>query len=159
MYVTLILLRHRQSVYNQENIFTVWTDVELSEQGRKEAKKAGEALKKQELYSDICFTSWLKRAIHTGQIVLAEMEWEHIDCIKSWKLNERHYGARQQRNKDEVKQEVGDEAFLSIRRGYDTPLPPLDEDDPRAVKLTPNIKMSILHCCCDTNRLKIPMTG
>ena len=140
MYATLILLRHGQSVYNQKNIFTGWTNVELSEEGRKEAKRAAEALKKQELYPDICYTSWLKRAIHTAQITLSEMEWEHIDCIKSWKLNERHYGAWQQRNKDEVKQEVGEKMFLSIRRGYDTPPPPLDEDDPRAVKFDPKYK-------------------
>ncbi|RRS30360.1 MAG: phosphoglyceromutase [Epsilonproteobacteria bacterium (ex Lamellibrachia satsuma)] len=134
MYATLILLRHGQSVYNQENLFTGWTDVELSEQGRQEAKKAAAELKTLKLYPDICYTSWLKRAIHTGQIVLAEMVWEHIDCIKSWKLNERHYGTWQKRNKDVVKQEVGDEAFLSVRRGYDTPPPPLEENDPRAVK-------------------------
>jgi len=140
MYATLILLRHGQSVYNQENIFTGWTDVELSEQGRKEAKRVAEELKKLQLYPDICYTSWLKRAIHTAQIALSEMEWEHIDCIKSWKLNERHYGAWQQRNKDEVKQEVGEKMFLSIRRGYDTPPPPLDEDDPRAVKFDPKYK-------------------
>ena len=140
MYATLILLRHGQSVYNQENIFTGWTDVDLSEQGRKEAKRAAEELKKLQLYPDICFTSWLKRAIHTEQIVLAEIEWEHIDCIRSWKLNERHYGAWQQRNKDDVKREVGDEAFLSIRRGYDTPPPPLDDEDPRAARFDPKYK-------------------
>jgi len=140
MYATLILLRHGQSVYNQENIFTGWTDVELSEQGEKEAKRAAAELKKLQLYPDICYTSWLKRTIHTAQIVLSEMEWEQIDCIKSWKLNERHYGAWQQRNKDEVKQEVGEKMFLRIRRGYDTPPPPLDEDDPRAVKFDPKYK-------------------
>jgi 2,3-bisphosphoglycerate-dependent phosphoglycerate mutase len=131
MSAKLILLRHGQSLYNKENLFTGWTDVELSEQGRKEAKGAAELLMKQELYPDICFTSWLKRAIHTAQIVLSRMEWEQIDCIKSWQLNERHYGAWQQKNKDDAKREVGEKQFLAIRRGYDTPPPSLKENDPR----------------------------
>lgn len=128
----LILIRHGQSVYNQRNIFTGWTDVELSEKGKKEAKEAGELLRENLLYPDICFTSWLKRAIHTTQIVLNTLEWEHIDVCKSWKLNERHYGAWQGKNKDEIKKEVGEEVFLSIRRGYDTPPPPLESDDKRS---------------------------
>ncbi len=140
IYATLILLRHGQSVYNKEDLFTGWTDVELSEQGRQEAKKAAFELKKLKHYPDICYTSWLKRAIHTGQIVLAEMGWEHIDCLKSWKLNERHYGAWQQRNKKDVKQEVGDEAFLQIRRGYYTSPPSLDDNDPRAAKFDQKYK-------------------
>ncbi|BAF72243.1 2,3-bisphosphoglycerate-dependent phosphoglycerate mutase [Sulfurovum sp. NBC37-1] len=137
---TLILLRHGQSVYNQKNIFTGWTDIELSDQGRQEAKKAATELKRLKLYPDVCYTSWLKRAIHTAQIALSQMAWEHIDCIKSWKLNERHYGAWQQCNKDVVKQEIGEEAFLSVRRGYSTPPPPLDENDPRAAKFDPKYR-------------------
>lgn len=128
----LILVRHGQSVYNQKNIFTGWSDVELSEKGKKEAKEAGELLKENLLFPDICFTSWLKRAIHTTQIILKELEWEHIDICKSWKLNERHYGAWQGKNKDKIKNEVGEEVFLSIRRGYDTPPPPLELDDKRS---------------------------
>ena len=128
----LILVRHGQSVYNQKNIFTGWTDVELSEKGKKEAKEAGELLKENLLFPDICFTSWLKRAIHTTQIILSALEWEHIDVFKSWKLNERHYGAWQGKNKERVKKEVGEEVFLSIRRGYDTPPPPLEVNDKRA---------------------------
>ncbi len=131
---TLILLRHGQSVYNKENLFTGWTDVELSAQGRKEAQMAAGILLKRGLYPDVCFTSWLKRAIHTAQIVLEEMSWEQIDCLKSWKLNERHYGAWQRQNKEKVKAEVGEAHFLAVRRGYDTPPPPLDDDDPRAVR-------------------------
>ncbi len=131
----LILVRHGQSIYNQKNIFTGWTDVELSSQGFKEAKEAGIVLKKNMLYPDISFTSWLKRAIHTTQIVLKELEWEHIDIYKSWKLNERHYGAWQGKNKDEIKNEVGEEIFLSIRRGYDTPPPPLEANDKRSALL------------------------
>lgn len=128
----LILLRHGQSIYNKENLFTGWTDVDLSAQGIKEAQKAGEILKDANLFPDICFTSWLKRSIHTANLVLENMQWEHIDCIRSWKLNERHYGAWQQRNKAEVKKEVGEKMFLAIRRGYDTPPPLLDIKDQRA---------------------------
>jgi 2,3-bisphosphoglycerate-dependent phosphoglycerate mutase len=131
---TLILLRHGESEYNKAHLFTGWTDVELSEQGRAEAKHAGKLLAEHGIYPDICFTSWLKRAIHTAQIALGEMGWEHIDCLKSWKLNERHYGDWQGRNKDEVKAEVGEEHFLAVRRGYDTPPPPLPKGDPRSVR-------------------------
>ncbi len=127
----LILLRHGQSVYNKENLFTGWTDVALSEQGIAEAEAAGRLLGEKGLYPDICFTSWLERAIHTAQLVLKTLEWEQIDCIKSWKLNERHYGAWQRRRKDEVEKEVGHDAFTAVRRGYDTPPPPLPDGDPR----------------------------
>ncbi len=137
----LILLRHGQSVYNKQNIFTGWTDVELSEKGIAEAKGAGQLLKAEGIYPELCFTSWLKRAIHTAQLALREMDWEQIDCIKSWKLNERHYGAWQQRNKDEVKAEVGEEAFVAVRRGYDTPPPPLPDGDPRLPENDPKFRL------------------
>ncbi|UCN00820.1 2,3-bisphosphoglycerate-dependent phosphoglycerate mutase [Sulfurimonas sp. SWIR-19] len=129
----LVLVRHGQSIYNQKNIFTGWTDVDLSQQGRDEAKKAGQLLKKHNIYPDICFTSWLKRAIHTAQILLQELEWEHINMLKSYKLNERHYGDWQGRDKDAVKKEYGEEKFLAVRRGYDVPPPPLHVNDKRCV--------------------------
>lgn len=129
----LVLVRHGQSVYNQKNIFTGWTDVDLSEQGRGEAKQAGLLLKQNGIYPDICFTSWLKRAIHTAQIVLNTLAWEHVDMLKSYKLNERHYGDWQGRNKDEVKKAFGEEQFLAVRRGYDVAPPPLDVNDKRCV--------------------------
>ncbi len=138
---TLILLRHGQSVYNKQNIFTGWTDVELSDEGIAEAKRAGQILSANSLLPDLCFTSWLKRAIHTAQLALREMDWEQIDCRKSWKLNERHYGAWQQRNKDEVKAEVGQEAFVAVRRGYDTPPPPLPDGDPRLPQNDPKFRL------------------
>ena len=128
---TLIMIRHGQSLYNQKNLFTGWTDIDLSVQGEKEAKKAGERLKQEGIYPDICFTSWLKRAIHTAQLLLREMKWEQIDCLKSWKLNERHYGTWQKQNKEHIKQEVGEKRFIMIRRGYDTPPPPLPSGDAR----------------------------
>jgi len=136
----LILLRHGESLYNRENLFTGWTDIDLSQRGVQEAQKAGKRLLESALFPDICFTSWLKRAIHTAQIVLKQMEWEHIDSIKSWKLNERHYGAWQQHNKDAVKREVGEEMFIAIRRGYDTPPPPLKEGDPRLPQNDPKYR-------------------
>jgi len=129
----LVLIRHGQSVYNLQNRFTGWTDVELSEQGVREARDAGKLLKKHKIYPDICFTSWLKRAIHTANFALAELEWEHIDILRSYKLNERHYGAWQGRDKDEVKAQEGEANFLVVRRGYDVPPPPLREDDARVV--------------------------
>ncbi|QOP45782.1 2,3-bisphosphoglycerate-dependent phosphoglycerate mutase [Sulfurimonas paralvinellae] len=129
----LVLVRHGQSVYNKENLFTGWTDVALSPQGEKEAQDVGRLLKKNGIYPDICFTSWLKRAIHTAQIALRELEWEHIDSLRSYKLNERHYGAWQGQNKSKVLQEYGEQQFLAVRRGYDVPPPPLDENDSRVV--------------------------
>ncbi len=142
----LILLRHGQSIYNKKNLFTGWTDVDLSGQGKMEAKQAAQLLLKHSFYPSICYTSWLKRSIHTAQILLETMDWEHIDCIKSWKLNERHYGAWQKRDKDEVKKEVGTKEFIAIRRGYHTPPPPLlDGDarlpnhDPKYAKLNPKL--------------------
>ena len=137
----LILLRHGQSLYNRLNIFTGWTDVDLSEEGIAEAKRAGQILKENGLYPEICFSSWLKRAIHTAQLALGEMDWEQIDCCKSWKLNERHYGAWQGRNKDEVKAEVGEEAFIAVRRGYATPPPPLPDGDPRLPQNDPKFRL------------------
>ncbi len=134
MMAKLILLRHGQSLYNAQNIFTGWTDIDLSSQGKEEAKAAGEILYQHQLYPDICFTSWLKRAIHTTQIVLETMAWEHIDCLKSWRLNERHYGAWQERNKKEVEEEVGHEKFIAVRRGYTASPPPLKKGDTRAVE-------------------------
>ncbi len=133
----LVLLRHGESLYNKENLFTGWTDIDLSEKGVVEAQIAGRTLYKNDIFPDISFTSWLKRAIHTEQIVLKQMNWEHIDSIKSWKLNERHYGAWQQHNKDSIRLEVGEEKFVAVRRGYDTPPPPLPDNDPRLPEKDP----------------------
>ncbi len=136
----LILLRHGESLYNKENLFTGWTDIDLSEKGKEEAKNAGLLLSHAQIWPEICFTSWLKRAIHTAQLALAEMAWEHIDCIKHWKLNERHYGAWQRHNKEAIEKEVGQELFLAVRRGYDTPPPPLPDGDPRDARNDPKYR-------------------
>jgi len=130
----LILVRHGKSLWNVENIFTGWTDIDLAPQGVEEAKRAGELLKKNDVAIDICFSSFLKRAIRTNWIVLETADMMNIDCLYNWRLNERHYGAWQGRNKDEVKKEVGEEMFLKIRRGYDTPPPILTSDDKRHPK-------------------------
>ncbi len=131
MNAKLILVRHGQSIYNQKNLFTGWSDVPLTPQGIEEARNVGKILKAHNLYPDICFTSWLKRAIHTTNIALAELGWEHIDQLRSYRLNERHYGVWQGKNKDEVKREYGEEMFLAVRRGYATRPPLLDPNDPR----------------------------
>ncbi len=131
MHAKLILVRHGQSIYNKKNLFTGWTDVPLTPKGIEEAQNVGKILKAHDLYPDICFTSWLKRAIHTANIALAELGWEHIDHLRSYYLNERHYGAWQGKNKDEVKKEFGEEMFLAVRRGYATRPPLLDPSDPR----------------------------
>ncbi|MBE0391912.1 2,3-diphosphoglycerate-dependent phosphoglycerate mutase [Flavobacterium sp. PL002] len=130
----LILVRHGKSVWNVANIFTGWTDVDLALEGIEEANAAGEIIKRHQITIDICYSSYLKRAIRTGLIILEHADRMHVDFIKSWKLNERNYGAWQGRNKDEVKREVGEELFLKVRRGFDTPPPSLQLTDKRHPK-------------------------
>ena len=129
--IKLVLVRHGQSMWNLENRFTGWTDVELSENGVKEAKEAGRVLKQKGFLFDIAFTSVLKRANDTLTYILKEMGEENIQIKKSWKLNERHYGALQGLNKDETKQKYGEEQVLLWRRSVDVRPPELDESDPR----------------------------
>jgi len=127
----LVLLRHGESVWNQENRFTGWTDVGLSEKGIEEAKAAGELLRREGYDFDLAFTSVLKRAIKTLWIVLEDMDRMWIATQKSWRLNERHYGALQGLNKAETAAKFGDAQVKIWRRAYDTPPPPLDDGDPR----------------------------
>lgn len=129
--IKLVLVRHGQSMWNLENKFTGWTDVELSENGVKEAKEAGRVLKQKGFLFDIAFTSVLKRANDTLTYILREMGEENIQVKKSWKLNERHYGALQGLNKDETKKKYGEEQVLLWRRSVDLRPPELDESDPR----------------------------
>lgn len=130
----LILVRHGKSVWNMKNIFTGWTDVELAPEGLEEARQAGELIKNQKLPIDICFSSYLKRAIKTASVIMETADITHIDFIKSWKLNERHYGAWQGQNKDDVKKEAGEELFWNVRRGYDAAAPALSVNDDRYPK-------------------------
>jgi 2,3-bisphosphoglycerate-dependent phosphoglycerate mutase len=127
----IVLLRHGESVWNKENLFTGWTDVDLSEQGRIEAKRAGELLKAEGFTFDLAFTSVLKRAIRTLWTVLDELDLMWIPVEHSWRLNERHYGALQGLNKAQTAAKYGDEQVLIWRRSYDVPPPALDESDPR----------------------------
>ena len=127
----LVLVRHGKSQWNLENRFTGWVDVDLAPQGVEEAVRAGELLKRDGFNFDICFSSYLKRAIKTAWNILEVMDLANIDHIKHWKLNERHYGALTGLNKDEVKAEVGEEKFLLYRRSYDVPPPALSLDDER----------------------------
>ena len=127
----LVLVRHGQSIWNLENLFTGWTDVDLTELGRAEAADAGRLLKREGFTFDIAYTSVLKRAIRTLWIVLDEMDLMWIPVVRSWRLNERHYGALQGLNKAETVDEYGEEQVKVWRRSYDVPPPPLAGDDPR----------------------------
>lgn len=137
----LILVRHGKSLWNVKNVFTGWTDVDLAPEGIEEAKKAGKLIKSNLIDVDVCFSSYLKRAIRTAWIILETADMMHVDCHYSWKLNERHYGDWQGKNKDEVLKEVGEERFLSVRRGYDTPPPNLSEGDKRNPRFDSNYKL------------------
>jgi 2,3-bisphosphoglycerate-dependent phosphoglycerate mutase len=133
----LILLRHGQSIWNVENLFTGWTDVDLSDQGRREAQQAGQELLKEKLTVDIAFTSVLKRAIRTLWIALDEMDRMWIPVERTWKLNERHYGALQGLNKAQTVEKHGDAQVKIWRRSYDIPPPPLATDDQRHPRFDP----------------------
>lgn len=125
---TLILLRHGQSEWNEKNLFTGWVDVALTELGRREGTRAGELIAESGLLPDIQFTSVLKRAIHTAQLALAAADRDWIPVERSWRLNERHYGALQGRDKAETQARYGHEQFMTWRRSYDTPPPPIEDD-------------------------------
>ena len=128
---TLVLLRHGESVWNLENRFTGWTDVDLSEKGINEAKNAGKLLAENDIRFDIAFTSYLKRAQSTLSLVLDELGQSDIPTVRTWKLNERHYGALQGLNKSETAEKYGDEQVHLWRRSYDVRPPALAYDDER----------------------------
>ena len=128
---TLVLLRHGESTWNRENRFTGWTDVDLSDKGREEARDAGRLLRQDGFVFDTVFTSVLTRAIRTNFIVLDELDLLWIPVTKSWRLNERHYGALQGLNKAETAAKHGAAQTKIWRRSYDIPPPPLALDDPR----------------------------
>ena len=144
---TLILLRHGQSDWNEKNLFTGWVDVGLTDTGRAEARRGGELLVEHGLLPDVVHTSVLRRAIETAQPALAEAGRAWIPVRRSWRLNERHYGALQGKDKAATLAEYGEEQFMLWRRSYDTPPPPLpvdDEwsqfDDPRYAALPPELR-------------------
>lgn len=129
--IKLVLVRHGQSMWNLENKFTGWTDVELSPKGIAEAKEAGKVLKEKGFLFDLAFTSVLKRAEDTLRYILKEMNEENIEIKRSWKLNERHYGALQGLNKEETKEKYGEKQVLLWRRSTDVRPPELDKSDKR----------------------------
>ena len=144
---TLVLLRHGQSTWNAENLFTGWVDVPLSEQGEGEAHQGGQLLAEAGLLPDVVHTSLLRRAISTANIALDAADRHWIPVKRDWRLNERHYGALQGKDKKQTLTEFGEEQFMLWRRSYDTPPPPLDDSsewsqvgDPRYADLPDEIK-------------------
>lgn len=129
MTMELILLRHGESEWNAKNLFTGWVDVALSEKGVSEAKRGGVLLKEKSLLPDVVHTSLLKRAIHTANYALAEMDRDWIPVRRSWRLNERHYGALQGKDKKATLEQYGEEQFQLWRRSFDVPPPPIEDGD------------------------------
>jgi 2,3-bisphosphoglycerate-dependent phosphoglycerate mutase len=127
----IVLLRHGESTWNKENRFTGWTDVDLTEKGMEEARTAGKIMKNEGFQFDVAYVSVLKRALRTLWLALEEMDQLWIPWIKTWRLNERHYGALQGLNKAETAALHGEEKVKIWRRSYDVPPPPLEEKDPR----------------------------
>ena len=129
MTTNLILLRHGESEWNAKNLFTGWVDVRLSEKGEAEAKRGGELLVARNLLPNVLHTSLLRRAIHTSQIALAAAQRDWIPVRRSWRLNERHYGALHGKDKKQTLDAYGEEQFMLWRRSFDVPPPPIDDND------------------------------
>ncbi len=131
----LVLVRHGESEWNKLNLFTGWKDVDLSDKGREEAREGGKLLKEAGFDFDVCYTSYLKRAIHTLNYILEELDREWLPVTKSWKLNERHYGALQGLNKAETAAKYGEDQVKIWRRSFDVTPPALEETDERNPRL------------------------
>ena len=129
MTYTLVLLRHGESQWNAKNLFTGWVDVDLSDKGRAEASRGGQLLADAGVLPDLLHTSLLRRAINTANLALDAADRHWIPVVRSWRLNERHYGDLQGKNKKEVRDKYGDEQFMQWRRSYDIPPPPIAEDN------------------------------
>lgn len=158
----LVLIRHGESAWNKENRFTGWTDVDLSEKGLEEAHKGGKLLKKEGYSFDLAYTSVLKRAIRTLWCVLDEMDLMWIPVVRSWRLNERHYGGLQGLNKAETAAKYGDDQVKVWRRSYDVPPPVLEKSDPRFPGHDPRYKdlsaaeLPLTECLKDTVARVVP---
>jgi 2,3-bisphosphoglycerate-dependent phosphoglycerate mutase len=159
---TLVLLRHGQSEWNAKNLFTGWVDVDLTEQGAAEAASGGALLREKRLLPDVSHTSVQIRAIRSAQIALDSCDRPWIPVQRSWRLNERHYGALQGKDKKQTLAEFGEEQFMLWRRSYDTPPPPLDDesefsqvDDPRYALLPPEL-MPRTECLKDVLQRVLP---
>ena len=158
----LVLIRHGESEWNKLNLFTGWTDVELSEKGKEEATNGGKLLKEAGFHFDVAYTSYLKRAIHTLNRVLEAMDQEYIPVYKTYKLNERHYGALQGLNKAETAEKFGEEQVKIWRRSYDIQPPALEPTDPRnpalqdAYKGVAKEELPLTECLKDTVSRVVP---
>jgi 2,3-bisphosphoglycerate-dependent phosphoglycerate mutase len=151
---TLVLLRHGQSTWNAENLFTGWVDVPLSETGEQEARRGGELLRGADLLPDVVHTSLLRRAISTANLALDACDRHWIPVHRDWRLNERHYGALQGKNKKQTLDEFGEEQFMLWRRSYDVPPPPIErgtewsqDADPRYADL--GAELPLTECLAD----------
>ncbi|REF36052.1 phosphoglyceromutase [Thermasporomyces composti] len=158
----LVLLRHGESEWNAKNLFTGWVDVGLSGKGEAEARRGGELLAQRGILPDVVHTSLLRRAIRTAEIALDACDRAWIPVHRSWRLNERHYGALQGKDKKQTREEFGDEQFMIWRRSYDTPPPPLPDDsefsqagDPRYADLPPEL-LPRTECLADVVRRALP---
>jgi 2,3-bisphosphoglycerate-dependent phosphoglycerate mutase len=158
----LVLLRHGESDWNAKNLFTGWVDVDLSEKGRAEARRGGELIAMRSVLPDVLHTSVLQRAISTAEIAMQAADRSWIPVRRSWRLNERHYGALQGKDKKQTLEQFGEEQFMLWRRSYDTPPPPIDDDDefsqvgdPRYADLPPEL-MPRTECLADVVRRMLP---
>jgi 2,3-bisphosphoglycerate-dependent phosphoglycerate mutase len=159
---TLILLRHGESEWNSKNLFTGWVDVDLTPKGEDEARRGGELLAQQGLFPEVLHTSLLRRAVRTAELSLNAMGRNWLPVRRSWRLNERHYGALQGKNKGQVREEFGEEQFMLWRRSYDVPPPPLAVDsefsqdaDPRYADLPPELRPAT-ECLADVVARMLP---
>jgi 2,3-bisphosphoglycerate-dependent phosphoglycerate mutase len=158
----LVLIRHGESIWNLENRFTGWTDIDLTPTGVSQAISAGQLLKAEGYDFDLAYTSVLKRAIHTLSYCLDALDRTWLPVVKSWQLNERHYGGLQGLNKAEMAKQFGDEQVLLWRRSYDTPPPPLGDDDARSERHDPRYaqlradQIPLTECLKDTVARVVP---
>ncbi|HMG30241.1 MAG TPA: phosphoglyceromutase [Jiangellaceae bacterium] len=162
MHYRLVLLRHGESDWNAKNLFTGWVDVDLTDKGRAEAQTGGELVARRKLLPDVLHTSVLRRAIRTAEITLHAAERSWVPVRRSWRLNERHYGALQGKDKKQTLDEFGEQQFMLWRRSYDTPPPPIADDDefsqvgdPRYADLPPEL-MPRTECLADVVRRMLP---
>jgi 2,3-bisphosphoglycerate-dependent phosphoglycerate mutase len=159
---TLVLLRHGESEWNAKNLFTGWVDVDLSARGEAEVRRGGELLAEHGLLPDVVHTSVLRRAIRTAELALDACDRHWIPVRRSWRLNERHYGSLQGKNKKQIREEFGDQQFMIWRRSYDTPPPPIDDGDewsqagdPRYATLPPEL-LPRTECLADVVQRALP---
>ncbi|MFD6399866.1 phosphoglyceromutase [Nocardia sp. NPDC060249] len=159
MTYTLVLLRHGESEWNALNLFTGWVDVQLTDKGIAEGKRAGELLKEAGILPDVVYTSLLRRAISTADNALGTADRLWIPVVRDWRLNERHYGDLQGKNKEQVREQYGQEQFMLWRRSYDTPPPPIQPDNPYSQAEDPRyagIEVPETECLLDVVKRMVP---